>query len=124
MIAQDFTKVAGLEQIEAAVKTSQDTALKLFKAGKDTAQKLYQAELAAPGGMRGDAGARLVALEYAQGRREFQEWARCEGFLRSELDDANRFKDHVTQLSKFHRAVVWPARRYTRSSSSSASSLA
>lgn len=43
MIAQDFTKVAGLEQIEAAVKTSQDTALKLFKAGKDTAQKLYKA---------------------------------------------------------------------------------
>ena len=43
MIAQDFTKVAGLEQIESAVKTSQDTALKLFKAGKDTAQKLYKA---------------------------------------------------------------------------------
>lgn len=43
MIAQDFTKVAGLEQIEAAVKTSQETALKLFKAGKDTAQKLYKA---------------------------------------------------------------------------------
>ncbi len=43
MITQDFTKVAGLEQIEAAVKTSQDTALKLFKAGKDTAQKLYKA---------------------------------------------------------------------------------
>lgn len=43
MIAQDFTKVAGLEQIEAAVKTSQDTALKLFNAGKDTAQKLYKA---------------------------------------------------------------------------------
>ena len=43
MIAQDFTKVAGLEQIEAAVKTSQDTALKMFKAGKDTAQKLYKA---------------------------------------------------------------------------------
>jgi phasin family protein len=43
MIAQDFTKVAGLEQIEAAVKTGQDTALKLFKASKDTAQKLYQA---------------------------------------------------------------------------------
>ncbi|MCW5773368.1 MAG: phasin family protein [Rhodospirillaceae bacterium] len=43
MIAQDFTKVAGLEQIEAAVKTSQDTALKLMKAGKDTAQKLYKA---------------------------------------------------------------------------------
>jgi phasin family protein len=43
MIAQDFTKVAGLEQIEAAVKTSQDTSLKLYKAGKDTAQKLYKA---------------------------------------------------------------------------------
>ena len=43
MIAQDFTKVAGLEQIEAAVKTGQDTALKLFKAGKDTAQKFYKA---------------------------------------------------------------------------------
>jgi phasin family protein len=43
MIAQDFTKVAGLEQIEAAVKTSQETALKMFKAGKDTAQKLYKA---------------------------------------------------------------------------------
>ena len=43
MMAQDFTKVAGLEQIEAAVKTSQETALKLFKAGKDTAQKLYKA---------------------------------------------------------------------------------
>ena len=43
MIAQDFTKVAGLEQIEAAVKTSQDTSLKLFKASKDTAQKVYKA---------------------------------------------------------------------------------
>ncbi len=43
MIAQDFTKVAGLEQIEAAVKTSQETALKMFKAGKDTAEKLYKA---------------------------------------------------------------------------------
>jgi len=43
MIAQDFTKVAGLEQIEAAVKTSQDTALKLFKASKDTAEKIYKA---------------------------------------------------------------------------------
>lgn len=43
MIAQDFPKVAGLEQIEAAVKTGQDTALKLFKAGKDTAQKFYKA---------------------------------------------------------------------------------
>jgi hypothetical protein len=69
------------------------------------ARTLYQAELAAPGGMRGDAGARLVDLEYAEGRREFQEWSRCEGFLRSELEDGNRFKDHVVQLSKFHRAV-------------------
>ena len=43
MINQDFTKGAGLEQIEAAVKTSQDTALKLFKASKDTATKLYKA---------------------------------------------------------------------------------
>ncbi len=43
MFAQEFPKVAGLEQIEAAVKTGQDTALKLFKAGKDTAQKFYQA---------------------------------------------------------------------------------
>ena len=43
MIAQDFTKVAGLEQIEAAVKTGQDTALKLYKAGKETAQKFYKA---------------------------------------------------------------------------------
>lgn len=43
MIAQDFTKVAGLEQIEAAVKTSQDSALKLYKASQDTAQKIYRA---------------------------------------------------------------------------------
>ncbi len=69
------------------------------------ARTLYQAELAAPGGMRGDAGARLVDLEYAEGKREFQEWSRCEGFLRSELEDGNRFKDHVVQLTKFHRAV-------------------
>ncbi len=69
------------------------------------ARALYQAELAAPGGMRGEAGARLVDLEYAEGRRDLQEWTRCEGFLRSELDDAGRFKDNITQLSKFHRAV-------------------
>ncbi|MGH7003844.1 MAG: phasin family protein, partial [Alphaproteobacteria bacterium] len=43
MIAQDFAKVAGLEQIEAAVKTGQDTALKLYNSGKETAQKFYKA---------------------------------------------------------------------------------
>jgi hypothetical protein len=69
------------------------------------ARLLYQAELAAPGGMRGEAGARLVDLEYAEGGRNLQEWTRCEGFLRSELDDGGRFKDNITQLSKFHRAV-------------------
>ena len=69
------------------------------------ARTLYQSEFAAPGGMRGEAGVRLIDLEYAEGKRDFQEWIRCEGFLRSELEDANRFKDHLTQLSKFHRAV-------------------
>jgi hypothetical protein len=69
------------------------------------ARLLYQAELAAPGGMRGEAGARLVDLDYAEGGRDLQEWTRCEGFLRAELDDAGRFKDNITQLSTFHRAV-------------------
>ncbi len=40
---KDFTKTASLEQLEAAVKSGQDTALKMYKAGKDTAQKMYKA---------------------------------------------------------------------------------
>lgn len=44
MNPQDFTKAAGFEQIEAAVKTSQDTAIKVLKASKDTAQKFYKAQ--------------------------------------------------------------------------------
>ncbi len=40
---KDFTKAAGFEQIEAAVKSGQDTAHKMYKAGKDTAQKFYKA---------------------------------------------------------------------------------
>jgi hypothetical protein len=69
------------------------------------ARELYRAELAAPGGMRGEAAARLVALEYAEGGRSFEEWARGDAFLRSELAAPEPFKDHVAQVSKFHRAV-------------------
>jgi len=40
--AQEFAK-AGVEQIEAAVKTSQENAEKAFKAGKENADKAYKA---------------------------------------------------------------------------------
>ncbi len=43
MNAQDFTKAVGVEQIETAVKTGQDTAAKILKASKETAQKLFKA---------------------------------------------------------------------------------
>ena len=40
--AQEFAK-AGVEQFEAAVKTSQENAEKAFKAGKENADKAYKA---------------------------------------------------------------------------------
>lgn len=43
MNATDFTKVAGVEQFEAAVKAGQETFEKAVKAGKDTQQKAYKA---------------------------------------------------------------------------------
>lgn len=43
MNATDFTKVAGVEQFEAAVKAGQDTFEKAVKAGKETQQKAYKA---------------------------------------------------------------------------------
>jgi phasin family protein len=43
MNTQDFTKFAGVEQMEAAVKTSNETFAKAFKAAKETGQKFWKA---------------------------------------------------------------------------------
>jgi hypothetical protein len=75
------------------------------------ARTLYRAELTTAGGMQGEAGARLVALEYAEGGRTFEEWARSDAFLRTELADAKELTNPAVQISKFHRAV----RKWVRS---------
>lgn len=43
MNATDFTKVAGVEQLEAAVKAGQETFEKAVKASKESQQKAYKA---------------------------------------------------------------------------------
>jgi hypothetical protein len=69
----------------------------------DEAADLYRAELGSPSGLRGEAGGRLVELEFERGEGKLEEWARCEAFFRKELDDPRKFADRMKQLVTFHR---------------------
>ena len=69
------------------------------------ARVLYDEELTAPRGMRGQAAARLAALGQESDPAPWKEWDRCEAYLRAEAEEGGDFGRQSGYWVTFHREV-------------------